>query len=112
MDTAVLPIEYVLGRKDTTELPVPVCSQVVGFWTALYGPVWVTVLADGPTTVKVAINDADETTKVANIEGGQTTHIFEFPGLDPLTVHRVVITASDSVRQVGGSCVATGSPTS
>lgn len=106
---AVDPIQYELGSKATTRLPVPACNEVVAFWTAALGPVEVTVNADGPTSVEVVVNGT--TVQDANIAPGNDTHIFAFPSLDPASVKVVKVTATDSPQETGGSCIATGSPT-
>lgn len=106
---AVDPIQYELGSKATTRLPVPACNEVVAFWTAALGPVEVTVNANGPTSVEVVVNGT--TVQDATIAPGNDTHVFEFPSLNAASVKVVKVTATDSPQETGGSCIATGSPT-
>lgn len=102
--------QYELGSARTAVTPSPDCSLAVADWTAALGPVSVSVNADGPTTVTVLING--RTSQTAVIAGGQTTHQFDFT-LAATSVKTVKVTASSGgpgADEIGGSCMATGSP--
>ena len=108
------PTTYLLGDVSTTKTPAPDCSLAVANWIAAMGPVDVSVLSvQGPTTVTVLVTLASMATETqtAQITVGQHTHIFQFKGVIPSKVAKVQVTATTNDFGIGGSCIATGSPT-
>jgi hypothetical protein len=107
--------QYLLGDAATTKSPAPDCSLAVANWTAVNGPVVVLVMGvSGPTTVTVTVTNKSGSvkTQTGNIIAGQSAHDFKFAEVEPAGVVRVLVTATTDDFGQGGSCVATGSPTS
>ncbi|MDY7540863.1 hypothetical protein QN345_03530 [Cryobacterium sp. 10I1] len=107
-------VSYLLGDESTTRLPAPDCSLAVGAWTASTGAMVVNVTdVRGPTSLHVAVTKKSGAVVVQDglILGGQSAHDFKFSDVDPSAVTNVLVTATSNDDSVGGSCVATGSPT-
>ena len=108
------PTMYLLGDVSTTQTPAPDCSLAVANWTAAMGPVDVSVMSlQGPITVTVLVTLASMATEtqIAQIPVGPHTHIFQFKDVTPSKVAKVQVTATTNDFGIGGSCIATGSPT-
>ena len=107
--------QYLLGNVETTKSPAPDCSRAVASWTAVNGPVVISVFdVQGQTTVTVTVTSKSGhvKTQTGNIIQGQSAHDFTLTDVEPAGVARVLVTATTDDFGQGGSCVATGSPTS